>query len=237
MIRQIVTFTKSPGLSVVACARWFAGRYLLLTIMICCVALNASASDQPLGGVAIHLLRPGTASVADLDGDHIPDVASGIRTGHTREGYSYRVDLDLSSNPYARPFSIFSEEPSGLTIEAIDVDGDRNLDLVIRSSLSLRPVGIWLNDGTGHFRPGVFDAYALPKPQTERFFESHASRPVVHLECRRPQWILVRPRMRLGTPSVLLRELHCLPGGPYHSSFDTARLRAPPVLNRTTISV
>jgi hypothetical protein len=204
--------------------------------MICCVALNASAADQPLRGVALHLLRPGTASVADLDGDHIPDMASGIRTGHTREGYSYRVDLDLSSNPHARPFNVFSEEPSGLTIEAIDVDGDRNLDLVIRSSLSLLPVGIWLNDGTGHFRPGNFNTNAFPKRQTDQF-ESQASRPVVHLECRRPQALFVRPTMQLGTPPFFFRELHCLHSVPYQFCFDTARLRAPPVLNHTTISI
>jgi hypothetical protein len=205
---------------------------LTLILAICCFAVNAGASEHPPSFIALHLMRPDTMA-ADLDGDHIPDLASGIRTGHTREGYSYRVDLDLSSNPYARPFSVFSEEPGGLTIEAIDIDGDHNLDLIVRSRLSLRPVGIWLNDGTGRFTPGDLKAYALSIGQAERSFESRGAspRPVVHLECRRPQLILVLAKNHPGTPSVLFREPGSPLRGPFHIPFDAVRLRAPPLLN------
>ena len=204
---------------------------LTLILAICCFAVNAGASEHPPSFIAMHLMRLDTTA-ADLDGDHIPDLASGIRTGHTREGYSYRVDLDLSSNPYARPFSVFSQEPGGLTIEAIDIDGDHDLDLIVRSRLSLRPVGIWLNDGTGSFTPGDLKAYALSDAAAERYFESCASpRPVVHLECRRPQLILIRTKTHLGTPSVLFRELRSPLRGPFHIAFDAVRLRAPPLFN------
>src|SRR5215467_10195345 len=149
--------------------------FILTSILaICCFAVKAGASERPQSFVAMHLMRPDTTA-ADLDGDHIPDLASGIRTGHTLEGYSYRIDLDLSSNPHARPFSVFSEEPSGLTIEAIDIDGDHDLDLVIRGRLSLQTVGIWLNDGMGHFTPGDLNTYALSTELTQQSFESQAS--------------------------------------------------------------
>jgi hypothetical protein len=96
-------------------------------------------------------LRPGIAGVADLDGDHIPDVASGTNLGRTEQGYNYRVDLDLTDNSQAKPFSVISNEPNGLDIETIDVDGDQDLDLVITSRLLQLPIGIWINDGQGNF--------------------------------------------------------------------------------------
>jgi hypothetical protein len=201
-------------------------------LAICCFAANASASEHPHSFIAMHLMRPDTAA-ADLDGDHIPDLASGIRTGHTPEGYSYRVDLDLSSNPEARTFSVFSAEPGGLTIEAIDIDGDHDLDLIVRDRFSLRPVGIWLNDGTGRFTPGDLKAYVLSGAEAERYFESRGEspRPVVHLEFRRPQLILIRANTHPGTLSALFRELRSLLRGPFHITFDAVRLRAPPFLN------
>src|SRR5215813_10149589 len=163
---------------------------LTLILAICCFAVNAGASEHPPSFIAMHLMRLDTTA-ADLDGDHVPDLASGIGTGHTREGYSYRVDLDLSSNPQARPFSVVSEEPGGLTIEAIDIDGDHDLDLIVRSRFSLRPVGIWLNDGTGRFTPGDLNAYVLSVAEAERYFESRGAspRPAAHREFRRPQLI------------------------------------------------
>src|SRR5262249_55623027 len=102
----------------------------------------------------LHLLRPGFPAVGDLDGDHVPDVASGINLGRTAQGYAYRVDLDLTANLHAKPFSVFSSEPNGLEIRAIDVDGDPDLDLVITSRLLQQPIGIWINDGRGNFTPG-----------------------------------------------------------------------------------
>jgi len=96
-------------------------------------------------------LRPGIAGVADFDGDHIPDVASGTNLGRTEQGYNYRVDLDLTDNSQAKPFSVISNEPNGLDIETIDVDGDQDLDLVITGRLLQQPIGIWINDGQGNF--------------------------------------------------------------------------------------
>jgi hypothetical protein len=43
-------------------------------------------------------------------------------------------------------------------VAAIDVDNDHDLDLVITPLLGRDVVGIWLNDGAGHFRRGDLDA-------------------------------------------------------------------------------
>jgi hypothetical protein len=127
---------------------------ILLPIAICWFYVPARAEGVLHRNMEMHLLRPGVGAIADIDGDHIPDFASGINVGRTAQGYSYRVDLDLSKNPDARPFSLVSQEPMGLNIEAIDVDGDHDLDLVISGRLSRAPIGIWLNDGNGVFTLG-----------------------------------------------------------------------------------
>src|SRR5437879_3447585 len=114
--------------------------YCLVPIAVCLFVAPAFASDSAKGGLAMHLLRPGMVAVADFDGDHIPDVASGLRTGHTSEGYSYQVDLDFSGSPQARPFSVFSEDSTGLNIQAVDIDGDHDLDLIITERLSARAI-------------------------------------------------------------------------------------------------
>src|SRR5215831_5546545 len=88
----------------------------LMSSFLFCVGLffiapSASASSNWQAGVELHLLRPGAPAVGDLDGDHVPDVASGTNLGRTAQGYAYRVDLDLTANQGAKPFSVFSSEP------------------------------------------------------------------------------------------------------------------------------
>jgi hypothetical protein len=179
----------------------------------------------------MHLLRPGIAAVADLDGDHVPDVASGINTGHTSAGYSYRVDFDLSSGAQQKSFSILSEEPNGLNIEAIDVDGDQDLDIVITNRLSLRPIGIWINDGRGSFTPGDLGQYVVSGWQTRR---SIAAPNVLltaafNVEWRRPQIALSVERVELPPSESSLQEVR---GSLADASPDPAGsnyLRAPPI--------
>jgi hypothetical protein len=208
-------------------------RFLLLLASVFGVAGQARAAETARNTAATHYLRPGTAAVADLDGDHVPDVASGIRTGHTHAGYSYRVDLDLSENPEARSFSVVSQEPGGLSIEAIDIDGDHDLDLVIRGQFSLQPIGIWLNDGSGRFTEGDLKNYALSAQQTQQSVQSPDSpRPSVgHFEWRRPQLIPIRQRTHQAAPSVQFQEIQSQSVIPSQYAFGSVRLRAPPALN------
>jgi len=124
-----------------------------------CISTTVWASEGAHTGIAAHILRA-EAIAADLDGDNIPDLASGTNLGHTSQGYAYRVDLDLSKNQQAKPFRVFSSESTGLDIQAIDVDGDNDLDLVITSRLLRKPVAIWINDGNGNFSPGDASQYA-----------------------------------------------------------------------------
>jgi len=130
---------------------------MLLFLGLFCAAVPCWASTPTVNST---WLGPGTSAVADLNGDHIPDRATGIETGHSELGFSFRMDVVLSGTSGTKSFTVLSYEPIGINVEALDVDGDRDLDLVISSHLLHRPVGVWLNDGTGFFSPGEPAKYA-----------------------------------------------------------------------------
>jgi hypothetical protein len=200
-------------------------------IGVFCWAMPAWGSGKSAIGTQFHLLNPGTA-IADLDGDHLPDLASGTNLGRTPEGYAYRVDLDLTSTLHSRPFSVFSAESSGVNIEAIDLDGDHDLDLVITSRILQKPIGVWLNDGRGNFTRGDSSQFAsaffrqreslrLPTtpPQAVDFQETQRAQ--VFLTANR----INGPPLRAsadGLPSDLSAAISV--------SAESARLRAPPTL-------
>lgn len=72
--------------------------------------------------------------------------------------YRYRVDVRLSTD-LNTTFDVDSGVAGGLHISARDVDGDRDLDLVITSEFGREPVGIWINDGHGAFTRGRPETY------------------------------------------------------------------------------
>src|SRR5262245_36863705 len=95
----------------------------------------------------------------DLDGDHKPDFAVGQRLGRTADGYFYRVQLQLSSDASSSSFTVFHNNALGLGITGVDIDGDDDIDLIISDRFFRQHIGIWLNDGKGHFvksLPGRF---------------------------------------------------------------------------------
>jgi len=128
--------------------------WLVLAIAVFCAAIPAWAADYTHPRDLTHLLCPGIGTVADMDGDRILDAASGVKIAHTEQGYVYRVDLDLSASHHPASFTVLSKEDIALSIEARDVDGDHDPDLVITSHLSHKLIGIWINDGKGQFTRG-----------------------------------------------------------------------------------
>jgi len=211
-----------------------ASKYVLLLFAVCCFALPASAFGATHGSsVATHLLRAGTPAVADLDGDHLPDLASGIKTGHSSEGYSYRVDLDLSGKPDRKSFSVLSQEPNGLNIQAIDVDGDQDLDLVITSRWSMQPIGVWINDGSGSFTPGDLDQYGSRIWQTSPSVRSShlASTIVLQHEWRRLDISIGSQRLNFGLSDFRLRPVSLVSENTSRIPLGSAPLRAPPISN------
>ena len=211
-----------------------ARKYVLLLFAVCFFALPASAFGATHGSsLATHLLRAGTPAVADLDGDHQPDLASGINTGHTSAGYSYRVDLDLSGNPDRKSFSVLSQEPNGLNIQAIDVDGDQDLDLVITSRWSMQPIGVWINDGSGSFTPGDLNQYGSRIWQTSPSVRTThlASTIVLQHEWRRLDISIGSQRFDFGLSDYRLRPVGPVSVNTSRIPLGSAQLRAPPIFN------
>ena len=103
----------------------------------------------------------GSAGVADLDGDSRADIAFAKPQGSVNGVYHYQVEVLLSAQPRTT-FDVESGPAGGgLHITARDVDGDRDLDLVITTEFSRKPVGVWINDGHGRFTQGNTAAYSL----------------------------------------------------------------------------
>ena len=124
--------------------------FLLLILALSGFAV-AQASD--LDHVPPTSIGPGSQfTVADFDGDRQPDSAS-IAPGAASSGADgnsrYSIRLQLSQNG---PQSFqFSAPSGGLVIEARDVNGDSNVDLVLATAWLRQPVAVFLNDGHGAF--------------------------------------------------------------------------------------
>jgi hypothetical protein len=202
---------------------------LLLFILICGVAVPVWASREFSPAIEMDL-RPGRSALADLDGDHVVDIASGTKVRQTEQGYEYRVDLHLSSVPDAKSFIVYSDEATGLNVRAVDVDGDHNFDLVVTSHLQHRPIGVWLNDGNGRFIRDDPARYDPSVWQEGRSISSSGttSTPVSSSEQRRPRLALdyghTDFRKFQFFPAVFHPQSVSLVSGP----IESARFRAPP---------
>jgi hypothetical protein len=96
------------------------------------------------------------AAIADFDADGAPDVAIADRT--TRSGSHYNIEIRLSRG-WTQTVSFVSTR-GALSITAFDVDNDHDTDLVVTPVLSHEVVGIWVNDGAGHFDAGNSESFA-----------------------------------------------------------------------------
>ncbi len=88
-------------------------------------------------------------AIADFDGDHRADIASVEAAPGTSTNNDYWVRLRLSAS--GKRYIPLSAPRGGLRVEALDVNGDRAVDLVFATAWLDRPVAILLNDGHGNF--------------------------------------------------------------------------------------
>ena len=101
----------------------------------------------------------GTAGLADFDGDSRTDIAFARSRGLVNGVYHYQIEVLLSAQPRTT-FEVESGPAGGgLHISVKDIDGDRDLDLVITTEFGREPVGVWINDGHGGFTPGDVAIY------------------------------------------------------------------------------
>jgi hypothetical protein len=121
----------------------------------------AAEAQHPLAG--FHL---GTAArsfgwstaLGDFNADGAPDRAVADRGARQPEGFRYRLRLSVSG--LSTRDVAFVSRHAALTVRALDVDHDQNIDLVVSAVPSGEVVAVWLNDGRGGFTEG--NVSALP---------------------------------------------------------------------------
>jgi hypothetical protein len=106
----------------------------------------------------------GTQLGRDLDGDRIPETVT-IR----QCGFVYRISIHFTSGRPKLHLTVYqAKNEAGLSFQTSDVDNDRDLDVVVTSATSIRPVAVWLNRGKAKFQRastwtyGGFGAYTGP---------------------------------------------------------------------------
>src|SRR5262249_27176040 len=110
--------------------------------------------------------RPGTAAapfgwataVADLDSDEKLDFAIADRGAPGVLGYDYRLELGLSREQ-SQIFHFHSPH-SALTVSILDLDNDRDLDVVLSQAVSGEVAEVWINNGHGQFHRGNVVGFA-----------------------------------------------------------------------------
>src|SRR5262249_16211431 len=96
-------------------------------------------------------------TLADFDGDHNPDLAQAI--SHNA-GTLYGVDIDLNGRGRVNSFTFANPEAWDIDLAAIDVDGDRDLDLVVSGRFRGQRLGVFINDGKGTFSKSTSNLYS-----------------------------------------------------------------------------
>src|SRR5215510_4725315 len=104
---------------------------LFFAISVYCKAVAKSQlTADPQNSVRLYLPDSDWV-VADLDGDHEPDFAESWRLDRTQDGYSYQVQLLLSSDGPSSSFTVLHNNALGLKITGLDIDGDDDIDLIV----------------------------------------------------------------------------------------------------------
>ena len=110
---------------------------------------EVNASDFRLGGAA----RPfaWATVVSDFNHDGIPDLAIADRASRNTSEFQYEIEFAVAGR---KPFDVtFTSPLQAVTLQPDDVDGDRDIDILVVDPISDDVVGVWLNDGDGHFAP------------------------------------------------------------------------------------
>ena len=140
-------------------------RYLIVVALVLIYAgVPRSAAAAERGKTQLSLGTAGmpfawSTAVADLDSDHKLDFAIADRTGHSTEGYNYRLKLALSRE--GNQTFQFRSTDSALNISIIDLDNDTDLDIVLTHALSGEIAGVWINNGSGAFHQGNASEFPL----------------------------------------------------------------------------
>src|SRR6185436_8581239 len=92
------------------------------------------------------------------NGDRAADMAAAGPGRVDGPGYSREVSISIAG--LAKTHFTVRSSSASIRLSVRDIDGDHDRDLVILESWSSKPIGIWLNDGSGHFKEGKLSEYS-----------------------------------------------------------------------------
>ena len=143
----------SPRRPRVRAWRFAAGVAFFLTIGLALPQSSAPVAATALGTQTFDAFTAQvpfgwSSAIADFDSDGLPDIAAAHRIGSAG---SARYQLRVAISGREEQTVTFSSTQGALAIRAVDVDNDRDLDVVVTPILGREVVGVWLNDGGGHF--------------------------------------------------------------------------------------
>jgi hypothetical protein len=123
-------------------------------------SLTSAAQPRSASDSSLPVFRLGDAAtpfgwattLGDFNTDGTPDVAVADRIAQWAGGYAYRLEFEISGQ--APDDVTFESQQAAITVSVADVDRDNDLDIIVATPISGETVGIWLNDGTGHFTAG-----------------------------------------------------------------------------------
>jgi hypothetical protein len=106
--------------------------------------------DESTLAASAPLSLAGDVAVADFDADGRPDIVATDAIPDRSAPASLQVELSSASD-----LSLPVATDDGLvTVDAIDVDNDRDVDLVVTPLLTTKVIAVFVNDGRGHFSQG-----------------------------------------------------------------------------------
>lgn len=142
--------------------------FLLLFSQALLVPLeNAAATD--IGGAGPYTSQ---FTVADYDGDSLPDLAS-VRFGAgDSQATRYLIEFRLTGGLH-EILSVMGPT-GGLQLKSKDVNGDSFPDVVVTSLWTRQPVAVLLNDGKGNFTSSAPSAFPAVFNAAESSFRTRA---------------------------------------------------------------
>jgi hypothetical protein len=196
---------------------------------------SLAADTAGIGTLTVPEFRLGDAArpfswstvVSDFNHDGIPDLAIADRAPQHQSEFRYQIEFAVAGR---KPYDVtFTSPLQALTLQPDDVDGDRDIDIVVVDPISNDVVGVWLNDGAGHFTPADPRGFARhPLRCLLDSWGSTAGIPVALSRGQNPDSVFRRVDTQAGLPArePLPRFLPSLPSIHHASS---ANPRAPPL--------
>ena len=117
-----------------------------------------------------------------MNGDKIADLASAGPGRREGAEYAREISVNLAGAESAQ-FTVRSPG-AAIQLSLRDIDGDHDRDLIIVEPWSRRAIGVWLNDGRGHFEEGNLAKYAPALGQPPPHSASSSTRIRVRLFAR-----------------------------------------------------